>query len=334
MSAPVSATPLSMWSEERVKVSEVVSVLDELRRPEPMPATRTSVLTLVIVANRAQSVARAHAALAELGGRHPARVLTLLVDELAAQADDGIDAEVRLLGGEADGRAVWFEDVVLTVRGAVTRHLDSLIEPFTLSDLPVVVWFADGLPAVGDPMLAAADVLLVDARDFGDTACFEALSALAERPLVDLSWQRLKPWRLLLASLFEGPSRPFVTGVERATVAGKTGPRHLLGGWLATRLNLRLDQIDLIDAEHVTIELAARAPDGRQAGFEVARRTDDRLVVARATVESRPASEQVVPLPEGTAGWGLADALAHLERDPVYEEALRAAIALAARSGS
>ena len=75
--------------------------LEELRRPEPMPATRTSVLTLVIVATSQASALRAQAAVHELGGRHPARVLTLLLQDGSA-GPPGIDAEVRLLGGTAE----------------------------------------------------------------------------------------------------------------------------------------------------------------------------------------------------------------------------------------
>ena len=159
---------LSVWSEESVRVGEVLAAMESLRRPEPMPATRASVLTLVVVVGTAGGAARTTEAVRALAGRHPARVVTLLVDSTDAEAPPRLDAEVRLLGGVASGHEVWFEDVELQVHGRVLRHLDSLIEPLTQPDLPVVVWFAEHLPSPDDPLLRSADVALVDSRQFGD----------------------------------------------------------------------------------------------------------------------------------------------------------------------
>ena len=317
---------LSLWSEESVKVGDVLAALDSLRRPEPMPATRTSVLTLVIVAQTRANALRAQAAVHELGGRHPARVLTLMLEDDGGP--DGIDAEIRLLGGTAEGHDLWFEDVELCVRGPVVGHLDSLIEPLTLGDLPVVAWFVDGLPATDDPLLMAADVLLVDARELGDVGLFPTLSSLClRRPVVDLSWTRLRPWRELLAGLFEGPAfLPFVDHVRRAEVYGRTGPRYLLSGWLADRLDLPASARHVEAAEHVTIRLWSELPSGARAVFEVVRDGDVRRVRARADVSGGPTATAVVQLPEATPAWGLADALAHLERDDVYERALQRAV--------
>jgi glucose-6-phosphate dehydrogenase assembly protein OpcA len=327
-----TVTTLSAWSEEHVRVADVLRALEELRRPEPMPSTRTSVLTLVVVATRRASAERALAAVGELGGRHPARVLTLLLAPDARPGDRGIDAEIRLLGSEAEGRPVWFEDVELAVRGPAADHLDSLIEPFTIADLPVVVWWVDGLPELDDAMVTAADVVLVDARDFGDEQCFETLASLRHTPVIDLSWHRLRPWRELLASLFEGRvARPFLADVRSARVVGRTGPRYLLGGWLVDRLKLPTSEVHLEEAEHVSIEVIARDSAGRRGVFEVTRQSDERTVRARAELQDGPTSEIVVPLPEGGPAWGLADALSRLERDAVYEGALDAAIVLARR---
>ena len=329
--APV--TVLSLWSEDGVRVGDVLSALEDLRRPEPMPATRTSVLTLVIVASRRSSAVRAQSAVHELGGRHPARVLTLVLDPSAAEGAPGIDAEIRLLGGSAEGKELWFEDIELDVHGAVVGHLDSLIEPLTLSDLPVAVWFVDDLPALDDPLLAAADVLLVDARELDDVDALAALVSLCgQKAVVDLSWTRLRPWRLLLAGLFEGPAfRPFVSSVVRTSVAGRTGPRLLLDGWLADRLGLADAVRHVEPSDHVSIRLWCEGVEG-DATFSVVREGDVRRVVARASITGGPSAEAVLQLPESTPAWGLADALSHLEHDEVYERALRRAVASRVRA--
>lgn len=329
MAEPVTTTLLSVWSDDGVRVGDVLAALEDLRRPEPMPATRTSVLTLVIVAARRSSAARAQAAVHELGGRHPARVLTLVLDPTASEGPPGLDAEIRLLGGSADGKELWFEDIELDVHGRAVGHLDSLIEPLTLSDLPVAVWFVDALPALDDPLLSAADVLLVDARELDDV---DALAALVElcghQAVVDLSWTRLRPWRQLLAGLFEGPAfRPFATAVRRSSVAGRTGPRLLLDGWLADRLGLPDAARHVEASDHVSIRLWCEG-----ATFSVVREGDVRRVVARASVDGGPEAEAVLQLPEATPAWGLADALSRLEHDPVYEQALRRAVASRVRA--
>jgi glucose-6-phosphate dehydrogenase assembly protein OpcA len=267
---------------------------------------------------------RAQAAVHELGGRHPARVLTLVLDPSAREGAPGIDAEIRLLGGTAEGHDLWFEDIELDVHGRVVGHLDSLIEPLTLSDLPVVVWFVDDLPSLDDPLLAAADVLLVDARELDDVDALGGLVSLCgRRPVVDLSWTRLRPWRELLAGLFEGPAfRPFVSQVRRSAVAGRLGPRLLLDGWLADRLELPSAARHVEAADHVSIRLWC---DG--ATFSVVREGDVRRVVAEASIDGGPTASAVVQLAEATPAWGLADALSRLEVDPVYERALRRAVA-------
>ena len=326
MAEPV--TVLSVWSEDGVRIGDVLAALEDLRRPEPMPATRTSVLTLVIVASERASALRAQAAVHELAGRHPARVITLVLDPAAVEGAPGIDAEIHLLGGSAEGKELWFEDIELDVHGPVVGHLDSLLEPLTLSDLPVVVWFVDRLPSLDDPLLLAADSLLVDARALDDVGALAALVDLcAGRAVVDLSWVRLRPWRLLLAGLFEGPAfRPFVGAVRRSSVAGRTGPRLLLDGWLADRLGLPDASRHVEAADHVHIRLWCETDAGERATFSVVREGDVRRVVARASIEGGPSVASVLQLPEATPAWGLADALSRLEVDPVYEAALRRAV--------
>jgi glucose-6-phosphate dehydrogenase assembly protein OpcA len=310
---------LASWSEERVRVGDVLDALDGLRRQaaRQLGATRASVLTLVIVGADRAALDQAQLAVHELGDHHPARVLTLLL----APSGDGLDAEVRLAGDSG----VWFEEIALAVGGGGVGHLDSLIEPFTISDLPVVVWFVDDVPSATDPLLSAADVLMVDARSLGDVECFPRLALLTRRlPVVDLSWSRLRPWRDLLGGLFEAaPFRPFLQSVERVEVSGKTGPRHLLGGWLAERLRLPSDAVHLTAAEHVGLRVVAG--DGA-AVFEVTRPGDERVVRASATIAGGPSTTALVRLQRRTPAWGLNDALSRLEHDPVYEHALRRAL--------
>ena len=330
----VADHPLSVWEGDGVTISEVTGALVRLRRGQPETATRTSSVTLVVVGVDEDEATAATNAMHRLGARHPGRTLVLVPDP---DAERGIDARVALHHTEAEGHAVWSEDIRLRVRGPAARHLDSLIEPLTLPDLPLCVWFVASAPALHDPLVAVADAVLVDLRQIpgaaGDPApALISLTRLAaERSLVDLSWVRLMPWRELLAGMFDpAPYRPFLDGVHAVEVCGLPGPRHLLGGWIASQLRLPSFAVQLRQEDHVSVVIAATA-DGRSGRFSVERRAGEHLVRARAEADGAPAHELVLALPTDTLPWSLGAALSRPYRDPVYEESLAAAVLLARR---
>lgn len=318
---------LGAWQGQDVAVRDIVEALERLRHASERTATRTSVVSLVAVATNEEEAQRACDAMHELGVRHPGRTIVVRPEPDAAP---GIDAEVTLHAGSAEGVAVWSEDVVMTVRGPATAHLDSLVEPLTLPDLPLACWFVASRPTAADGLADTADIVLVDSKELGDVDAYAELLPLSRRRTVlDLSWMRLTPWRLLLAGLFEGAAyRPFVRGVTEAVVSGKPGPRHLLGGWLAARLDLGDDVVRLADAQHASFKLTAEHAN-RTARFVTERRGDERLVRASAAVEGGPSHEELLPLPDPTLAWAVAEALSNLEGDPIYGETLEAALQFA-----
>ncbi|HMC53419.1 MAG TPA: glucose-6-phosphate dehydrogenase assembly protein OpcA [Acidimicrobiales bacterium] len=321
-----------MWEGDDVTIAEVAAALVRLRRGEPQAATRTACVTLVVVGVDEEEATAATNAMHRLGARHPGRTVVLVP---APDAERGVDARVALHHTTVEGHPVWSEDVRLRVRGPAARHLDSLIEPLTLPDLPVCVWYVAAAPSPDAALVRAADAVIVDLRQIpgaaGDPA--PALARLiklaAERTLVDLSWTRLTPWRELLAGMFE-PYRQFVEAVHAVEVCGLPGPRHLLGGWLASRLRLPSYAVQLRKEDHVSVVLTATA-DGRSGRFSVERRGGEQLVLARAEVDGAPVQELVLPLPTDSLPWSLGAALSRPYRDPVYEEALAAAALLARR---
>lgn len=327
-----SMLELGTWRGENVNVGQVLEALADLRRGEQRIATRTCVVNLVVRAGNDAQADRASAALHRLGGRHPGRTVVLV--GTAGGGDDtesSMDAEVVLHGTEAEGHPVWSEDVRLHVRGPLLDHLDSLVEPLTLPDLPVVAWFVGPPPDPADPLLDAADALIVDAKteEPGGEKSLPAVVTLARRNVViDLSWIRLRPWRELLGGLFDGPIlRPFLDGVTRAEIRGKPGPRLLLAGWLSSRLGLSRKQLDLIDSRHTSMRLTAES-DGAQATFIVERREGERMVHASADIDGGPTQEDRMSLADDSLSWSLAHALTHLRHDRVHSQAVQAALGL------
>jgi glucose-6-phosphate dehydrogenase assembly protein OpcA len=325
------AVVLDGWAGSDVKLSEVLDALVDMRHSSARETSVARVMTLVVVAQDDDEAYRSTQAMHSLGAHHPARLIVLRTQP--DRPASGVDAKVTLYGTELQSRPVSFGEITLSVKGEGCAHLDSIIEPFTLSDLPMVLWYPGALPKISDCLLPEADTVLVDSKETGELGSFDTLVELnQDRVLVDLSWVRLSPWRELLAALFDGPVyRPFARGVTSVEVAGKPGPRHLLGGWLSSRLGLASSAVHLSDARHVSVWLGATYKDQR-ATFSAVRLDGERAVRAGASIEGGPSHEELLPLPEDSLTWSLGQALTHLRRDPTWRQALLDAVGLIRRT--
>jgi glucose-6-phosphate dehydrogenase assembly protein OpcA len=315
------AVALNRWYGTDVRLGTVVDTMAQMRRSVARTASRTWVMTLVAVTTTDDEVYQATQVLRALGSHHPAR-LVVVQAQPEAPGTAAIDASVTIYGAEVDGHPLSFDEIGLWVRGEAAHHLDSIVEPFTLSDLPVVVWYPASLPSVSEPLLGKASSVLVDTRDAHDVAGLIALAG--RRAVVDLSWMRLRPWREMVATLFDAADfRPYARQITSAHIAGKGGPRRLLAGWVASRLGLDKQRLELEDARHARIVLRA----GTVAEFEVARQEGERLVRSSARVAGGAQRQELFPLPEDSLVWSLAEALTHLDRDRVWQQALAAGVA-------
>jgi hypothetical protein len=327
-----------------VSIGHVERALSELRRHEQRAAVRASVLTLVAVTHSQAEADLVRSTIHDLGVRHPSRTLVVVLEKGDPGGDDdgrggagggdgsggtGVDAALWVHALEQEGRAVCFEEVRLLVRGPARYHLDSIVGPFALPDVPLVVWLPASLPSPGDPLLDVADRLVVDSRaaDEGGSDVLARASVLARRlPVTDLSWIRMAPWRSLLAGLFEGSvNRPFLGGVDRVQVAGNRGPRQLLGGWLLRRLGLPPARVELKPAAHVSVCIDATDPQGRRASFCVRRTGPERVISSSVEIEDGPHLEQLLQMQERWPALALAGALTNVGHDEAYEEALAGA---------
>jgi glucose-6-phosphate dehydrogenase assembly protein OpcA len=323
-----AVTTIGSWESDDVTVAQVERALTELRRHEERAAVRTSVLTLVAVVRSDAEADGARRIIGELGARHPSRALVIVALDDEPGVPTGTDASVWVHAIEREGRAVCFEQMLLRVRGKARHHLDSIVEPFALPDVPMVVWLPAGLPSPGDPLMQAANRVVVDSRAVAE-AGGDVLSrsyALAKRlPVADLSWMRLEQWRSMLAGLFEGPvNRAFLQAVDRVEVSGNHGPRYLLGGWLQRRLRLPPARVELQRADHVSVTVHA-VSDDRRGTFKVARRGAEREITSYVDIEGGPQLEQTVRMRQQWPSLALASALTRVGHDDIYEQALAGA---------
>lgn len=328
MAQPVASGDLGTWRGDGVHLGQVLDALADLRRGEQHTATRASVTNLVLVARDDDEVERACDAVHRLGRRHPGRNIVVL--PMPGSSPAGIDAEVRLHGSMVEGHHIWSEDVRLAVRGAAAAHLESLVDPLTLPDLPVAVWFVSGLPDPNDPLVRAARTVVVDSETLDDTESVAAMAHLAGRRVVlDLCWTRLRPWRQLLAGLFEVPAaRPFVTGVREVQVLGPPWPCRLLGGWAASRLGLRASAVTRHPAPVPAIVLVAEHA-GQVAAFTAEQAQDASgtpVVRASSSLAAPGMREDRLSLPVDPVAWSLGEVLTRTDRDRAHGQALQVAV--------
>jgi glucose-6-phosphate dehydrogenase assembly protein OpcA len=326
--AEALVTTLASWDSEGVTLDQVQTALSELRSHEQKAAVRTSVLTLVAVVGDESAADAAADTMRQLEGRHPSRTVVILIDRDSDAAQ--LDAKVSVQAVERNGRTMCFEEITLNARGRVRSHLDSLIEPLTLPDVPVVVWLPNWLPAPGDPLLDTADRLVVDTRAIGERPdLFVRVARLMRRlPVSDLSWARLRFWRAMLAGTFEGTAYlPFLNGIDDVEVSGNFGPRHMVGGWLMATLDVPRGRVHVDDARHVRIRVDAHH-DGHRGRFIVDRPTRERVLQATVEIDGGPSLHQTLNMPRRWPGRALSECLAQTGPDPVYGEALHGALTL------
>jgi hypothetical protein len=113
--------------------------------------TRTSVLTLVVVAGRPETEERAVTAINHLAGRHPSRAIILSPGDPDGPAS--MDAHINAYCHLADNSSseTCTEEILLRVGGEIAQHLSGVVAPLLIHDLPVVLWWPDDPPIGSRP---------------------------------------------------------------------------------------------------------------------------------------------------------------------------------------
>jgi glucose-6-phosphate dehydrogenase assembly protein OpcA len=265
----------SVWSAQGTTPGDIEAALRAMlkeRHTENASYVPARTLNLVCVvdkqwsgevANRLRHVGRSHAARTIVCAVEPRR---RSIDAVATIASD-----VHPRPGEF---ALLRETVIVDVGEQHLAHIDTIVDPLVVTDLPTVVWAPHGHTQAVEALLSLALVVLLDSVDEPDMrdAVHRAMTLLRDAYVVDLAWLRSTPWRERVAATFDPPHlRPDLRTISAVTV------RHhpesavagvLLMGWLASRLDWRLSPL--------------MARDGTLVGSAHARRQDVRLTLEPA----------------------------------------------------
>lgn len=281
----------SIWAAPRLVA--VVSGTEERH-----VAARTSVMNLVVIARTPEAGERAASTISRLAGRHPSRIL--VVSSRDPDGPSWLRAEIQAhcILPRADSPETCAEMIHLLVGGDAGRHLDAVVAPLLVHDLPVTLWWP-GEPPFGSPfahdLFTLADRLVVDGSTWGG----DGLGRLVEMTdlldihgltVSDFALVRQSRWREAIASVFDAPDllpylrymrRIAVTyGIHEGAAVEATNvikPVYHVA-WLGARLGMRV------------VEPLARRPARRA-------RTAGRGLAAVA-----PAGPPLVALLEGTHG--------------------------------
>jgi len=224
-------------------------------------AARTSVMNLVVIAKRPEIGERSAATIQHLTGKHPSR--TMIVSAVDPDGPSWLDAQIQAhcVLPRADAPEICAEMIYLSAGGESGRHLDAIVAPLLIHDLPVTIWWP-GEPPFGtdaaNDLLAMADRLVVDGSSWAEDGLgrLRQLAELVDRTglsIRDFALVRQSRWREAIASIFDlHEFMPFLSSLRRIAVAyathdetGAPGSTNLVKpiyhvAWLASRLGLRV----------------------------------------------------------------------------------------------
>jgi glucose-6-phosphate dehydrogenase assembly protein OpcA len=280
------------WTGEDVTVSQIERELARLRDATTtaggQPNLRTSVMTHIAWVP-ADWRNVAEETLAGMAERHPSRTLLLVPHR---DEPDGIDAQLSIRCYPVGDRAVCGEVIELMLRGARALAPASIVLPLLISDLPVFCRWR-GEPAFDsaelDQMIEIVDRLIVDSSEWAEPRYDELQGVFSRAAVSDIAWARTLPWRTELARYWPGIRE------QEIHIRGPRAEGALLRAWLNARLDRAIRPVE----------------EGKQ-------------LLVRLGGEKLPPPRD----PDLDPSDLLSAELDRFGRDPIYEEAVRAAAEL------
>jgi glucose-6-phosphate dehydrogenase assembly protein OpcA len=276
-----------LWNARDTTPSDIESALRDLllhHHAEVAHDSPARVLNLIAIVDR-QWRGEVENRLERVGRYHASRTVLCAVESQRTS----IDAVVRLISDDepkAGEFSLTHEHVIVDVGERHLEHLDTIVDPLVVTDLPTMVWAPHGHDAGVDSVMRLSQVVLLDTVSEPDIERGLARAReLADRAyVVDLAWLRSTPWRERIAAAFDPPRwRPELGAISKVAVRhhpDSVAAGLLLFGWLASRL------------EWTPGALAPRGRDGGMSGRATTRKHEIELTL-------EPVQEQDVP---GLAG--------------------------------
>jgi glucose-6-phosphate dehydrogenase assembly protein OpcA len=237
----------SVWSAQGTTPGDIEAALRAMlkeRHSENASYVPARSLNLVCIVDKQWSGEIANR-LRHIGHAHAARTIVCAVEPRRKTLDAiaTIASDVHPKAGEF---ALLRETVIVDIGEQHLAHVDTIVDPLVVTDLPTVAWAPHGHQEAIDALLALSQVVLLDSVDEYDMrdAMRRSLALLDDVYVVDLAWLRSTPWRERVAATFDPPHlRPDLRTISAVTVRHQPESAVaglLLIGWLASRLDWQL----------------------------------------------------------------------------------------------
>jgi glucose-6-phosphate dehydrogenase assembly protein OpcA len=232
------------WAARDTTPEEIATALRDLmlrqRHGDDLASVPARVLNLVAVVDR-QWRGEIENRLERVGRYHASRTVLCAIE----RGRTTIDARATVIVDEhpIPGEfATTHEHVVLDIGPEHVEHLDTIVDPLVVTDLPTMLWAPHGHAEAVGALMGLAQVVLLDSEDDPDLEDAVSRSRrLSDRAyVVDLAWLRSTPWRERIAGTFDPPrwraQLPTIASVEVRHHPGSQASGLLCLGWLASRL--------------------------------------------------------------------------------------------------
>lgn len=223
------------------------------------PASRARLANLITYCRSREEGEEASGVVTRLNALRPVRSIIVVAEDNGGAPD----AEASLRCGLTSDNHVCFEEIVIHAPGDLARTIPSVVEPLTVTDLPVFLWFV-GDPPLSDPgierLLGLADRVVTDSHTFADPLRrFHGLDGLVRGHkgscvFTEMTWTRMGTWREAVGKLFDPlPSREFLPRIKNVHITsahseGEPSDRSLImTGWLAARLGWKVTSKNGVD---------------------------------------------------------------------------------------
>src|SRR4051812_12201215 len=239
-----------MWSARATTPGDIEAALRAMlkeRHSENASYVPARSLNLVCIVDKQWSGEIANR-LRHIGHAHAARTIVCAVEPKRKTLDAvaTIASDVHPKPGEF---ALLRETVVVDIGEQHLPHVDTIVDPLVVTDLPTVAWAPHGHQEAVDALLPLVQVVLLDSVDEPDMreALRRALNLQDDAYVVDLAWLRSTPWRERVAATFDPPHlRPDLRSISAVTIRHQPESAVaglLLLGWLASGLDGRLSPL-------------------------------------------------------------------------------------------
>jgi len=247
------------WAGQATEPNRIEDALRQAWRAEAARApgtlaARTNVLNLIVHTASEAEGEQVAAAVESLGIRHPSRSIIVVAEPGASESSIAAWVATHIHALPGSDRRLFFEQVTLAATGEAAHHLPPVIDPILISELPDFLWWMHEPPFRSPAFSRMVDLvnrLIIDSATF--TAPARAMNELAEMAVIpygvalsDFAWDRLRPWRELVAQFFDPPEYAACLGtVERVDITYEPGGDDrasgfsaglLALGWLCSRL--------------------------------------------------------------------------------------------------